>query len=139
MQVCWVKCKNKNSTFGKCSKILNTSFLKKKAERNSADPDQTASLIRVFPVYYSEKHFVKTNILFENRKSKVFEILEYLSYSFHCIDTFRVPWKMFQLSASHLVYSFLWTSASVNEWDYKYDQFCVYMFNLCYLRDCVVS
>ena len=49
---------------------------------NSADPDQTASqttsegsLIRVFPVCYSD-HFVNspliTNILFENSKRKEF-------------------------------------------------------------------
>ena len=44
-----------------------------------------SSLIRVFPVCYSAKRFfwipaLKTNILFENRKRKVLEILEYLPY-----------------------------------------------------------
>ena len=43
----------------------------KKAKTNSADPNQT--LIRVFPVCYSDNHFVNLN-----RKSKVFEILEHL-------------------------------------------------------------
>ena len=40
-----------------------------------------SSLIRVFPVCYFDKHFVKSspnNILFENRKRKVLEILENL-------------------------------------------------------------
>ena len=42
-----------------------------------------SSLVRAFPVGYSDKHFVNsspdiTTILFENRKRKVFEILEHL-------------------------------------------------------------
>ena len=52
-----------------------------------ADPDQTASeeaVCSVLPVCYSDKHFVsefqllKPNIVFENRKRKVFEPLEHL-------------------------------------------------------------
>ena len=41
-----------------------------------------SSLVRVFPVCYSDKRFVnfspETQILYENRKRKVLEILEYL-------------------------------------------------------------
>ena len=37
-------------------------------------------MIRIFPVCYSVKHFLNSNILFENRKRKVFDILEHLQY-----------------------------------------------------------
>ena len=65
--------------YGKRSKISNTS-----ASTNSADPERRSSLIWVFPVCYSDKHFVNSspekNILFEKRAkcSK----LKYIYHSF---------------------------------------------------------
>ena len=57
-----------------------------KQHRPRSDCFWRSSLIRVFLVCYSDKHFgnpaLKTNILFENRKRKVFEILEHLPYLF---------------------------------------------------------
>ena len=58
----------------------------KKAKSNSADPDQTASAVwsgsSLFDILTSSLWFpaLKTNILFENRKRKEFEILEHLPY-----------------------------------------------------------
>ena len=53
----------------------------KKAQKNSANPDQTACLIRFFPVCYSEKHFVTTSILFLRKRNSKFEILEHSPYT----------------------------------------------------------
>ena len=70
---------NKNHHYyGKCAK--------KKALEKQRRPrsDCFCSLIRGFPVCYLNKHFVNSspdnNILFENTKRKVFEILEHLPY-----------------------------------------------------------
>ena len=81
--------------FGKCSKILNNSCLLKRPRQTvqtqirlllKKQSDQGLpcllfyrnSLIWVCTVCYSDKHFVnlKTNISLENKKRKVFKILE---------------------------------------------------------------
>ena len=62
-------------TYGKHSKILRTSCLPK-WPRQTGQTKSRSSLIRVFPVFYSDKHFVNRDsspdchILFGNRKEK---------------------------------------------------------------------
>ena len=72
-----------NYKIGQCSKILNTSHLPNMSGQAvqtlirlllQKQPDQICT------VCYSDKHFTKANILFENRKRKVFEILDHLPY-----------------------------------------------------------
>ena len=58
-----------------------------KKGRPRSDCFWRSSLIRVFPICYSDKKFVNsssetvTNILFENRKKKMFKILKHLPYT----------------------------------------------------------
>ena len=60
---------------------MNTSCLPERPRQQC----RRSSLIRIFPVCHSDKHFVtpspETNILFENRKRKKFKILEHLPYT----------------------------------------------------------
>ena len=64
-------------TYGKCSKIWTLVTYQKALDKQSrprSDCFWRSSLIRIFPVCYSDKHFVnssqKTNILFEYRNRK---------------------------------------------------------------------
>ena len=55
----------------------------KTALTKSADPIQRSSLIRVFSVWYSDKHFINSLVpisLVKNRKRKVLKSLEHLPY-----------------------------------------------------------
>ena len=55
---------------------------KKRHRTNSTDPDQTVSLLKVFPICYSDNHFVNfsndNRYFIRGQKKKVFEILEHL-------------------------------------------------------------
>ena len=71
------------SDYKKCSKFFNTSYLPKRPRQTGQT--QMRLLLKkqsdqVFHVCYSDKHFVisspETNLLFQNRKRKVFEIKE---------------------------------------------------------------
>ena len=71
----------KGLKYCKCSKILNSSCWSKSIDKQGRPKSACflrSSLIRVFPVCYSDNHFPNyspaTNILFENRKGKVFKV-----------------------------------------------------------------
>ena len=77
------KCKE----YSKCSKILSTSCLLKgivKQCRPRSDCFFRSSLIQVFPVCYLTSNLwvpaLKTSIIFEDRRRKMFKILEHLPY-----------------------------------------------------------
>ena len=107
-------------TYRKCFKILNTTELPSNmAQKNRADPDQTASeeavwsrsALFAFLTILLWISSLITNIIFENRKRKVFKILEYLR---------------------HLQYSIVLISAPRpidTHWIFYYEFLCMYYMN----------
>ena len=62
--------------------------------QNRADPDQTASeeqsVIRVFPVCYSDKHFVKTRPENQQKEKSVPNLRTFTVSSVNCVSVFRM-------------------------------------------------